>query len=260
MMPDGKALQGCTSHDLGQNFSKSFDWTVLDQLGKAINPHQNSWGLSTRSIGALILAHGDDNGLKLPPQIAPIQAVIVPIFKNNTQEKILSYCHEVKKTLNDFRVMLDTREGETAGSKFNKWELKGVPIRLEIGEKEVDSQTITLVRRDTGEKTNFKLAEATKELSRVFSLMQKQMFEIHKAFTEQNTRQAKSYDEFKQIMKTKRGFIRALWCENENCEQKIKQETKATTRCLPIDSKQSKGNCIYCGKPAAHEWLFAQAY
>lgn len=260
LMPDGKALQGCTSHDLGQNFSHSFNWTVLDENNKPLYPYQNSWGFSTRSIGAFILSHGDDNGLFLPPQIAPIQIVVIPIFKVKTQNTIIAYSEKLKKILKRFRIEVDTRKGETAGFKFNKWELKGVPLRIEIGEKEMNSQTITIVRRDTGKKEEIKLDDASKRINRLFFEMQKQALERHKKFTEQNTREEDSYKKFKEIMKTTRGFIRAFWCENPDCEAKIKQETKATTRCLPLDAKKEEGRCIYCGGKASYRWLFAQAY
>ncbi len=260
MMPDGKALQGCTSHNLGQNFSKAFDWTVLDQNGQNLNPWQNSWGFSTRSIAAVIMAHGDDSGLKLPPMIAPVQVVIVPIYKTETKEAVIAYAKAVQKKLKSLRVVLDDREGETAGFKFNKWELKGAPLRIEIGAKEAETQSMTYVRRDSGQKANVKLGDAVRTLKNVLKNMQESMLEQHRRFTEDHTRDAHSYDEFKMIMQTTRGFIKAFWCESAVCEEKIKQETKASTRCLPLDQKPEKGICVYCGKSAKHRWLFAQAY
>lgn len=260
MMPDGKALQGCTSHDLGQNFSKAFNWTVLDTKGEKLYPWQNSWGFTTRSIGALILAHGDDRGLMFPPAIAPVQIVIVPIFKSETKNNVQTYAHEITKSLAKFRVECDEREGETAGFKFNKWELKGVPIRLEIGQKEMEQKTATIARRDTGKKQTVSIAEFSKTIDAILQNMQKTLLAKHKEFTESHTHTVESYDEFKKIMKTERGFIKALWCENSECEHAIKQETKATTRCLPLDAKSKKGECIFCKKPAQHQWLFAQSY
>ncbi len=260
MMPDGKALQGCTSHNLGQNFSKAFHWTVLDQNGQNLHPWQNSWGFSTRSIAAVIMAHGDDSGLKLPPVIAPVQIVIVPIYKTETKDAVLAYAKLVSKKLKSMRTALDERDGETAGFKFNKWELKGVPLRIEIGAREAENQSITYVRRDTGEKASVELQGASKILKSVLKNMQTQMLERHKRFTQEHTRDAHTYAELKTIMQTTRGFIRAFWCEDASCEEKIKQETKASTRCLPLDAKAERGSCIYCGKPAKHRWLFAQAY
>ncbi|PIR26115.1 MAG: proline--tRNA ligase [Candidatus Brennerbacteria bacterium CG11_big_fil_rev_8_21_14_0_20_43_10] len=260
MTPDGKALQGCTSHDLGQNFSKAFNWTVLDKKGEKLYPWQNSWGFSTRSIGALILAHGDDRGLMFPPAIAPVQIVIVPIFKSETKNNVRTYAREVAKYISKFRVEYDEREGETAGFKFNKWELKGVPIRVEIGQKEMEQKTATIVQRDTGEKQTIALSELTKTIGAILHNMQKTLLAKHKQFTELHTHTVDSYDEFKKIMKTERGFIRAFWCENPECERAIKQETKATTRCLPLNAIKEKGVCVHCGNPAIHRWLFAQAY
>ena len=260
LMPDGKALQSCTSHDLGQNFAKAFSWTVLGQDGQPLYPHQNSWGFSTRSIGALILAHGDDNGLIMPPKIAPIQTVIVPIYKTENKDKIIKYSGKVAKMLKSFRVELDLRDGETAGFKFNKWELKGVPVRIEIGEKEANDKVLTVVRRDISEKIKTKESELKTVLKDLLAEIQSSLLQKHKQMTENNTYYADNYDEFKKIMKTTKGFIYAFWCENPDCEQKIKQETKATTRCLPLGSKKEHGSCIYCGAKAEHRWLFAQSY
>lgn len=260
LMPDGKALQNCTSHDLSQNFAKAFGWTVLDKNGEPLHPYQNSWGFSTRSIGGLIMAHGDDNGLILPPHIAPIQVVIVPIFKSGNQEKVQAYAEKIKNSLKSFRTELDLREGETAGFKFNKWEMKGVPIRIEIGEKEAESGILTCARRDIKEKIQVQEKNLKNHLEGLLEDMQNDLFEKHKIMTEKNTHYANSYDDFKKIMKTDRGFIYAFWCEDKTCETKIKEETKATTRCLPLDSIEQKGECVYCGKPAMHQWLFAQAY
>jgi len=258
-------LQSCTSHDLGQNFAKAFNWTVLGQDSQPLYPHQNSWGFSTRSIGALILVHGDDNGLIMPPKIAPIQAVIVPIYKTENKDKVIKYSEKVAKMLKSFRVELDLRDDETAGFKFHKWEMKGVPIRIEIGEKEMNNKTFTLVLRDTGEKIG-KIAPFIKEdtlkqaLKLELSNMQERLFKKHKAMTEKNSHYVDDYDEFKKIMKTTKGFIYAFWCEDARCEEKIKQETKATTRCLPLKAKKENGKCIYCGSKASYRWLFAQSY
>lgn len=258
LMPDGKALQGCTSHDLGQNFAKAFDWTVPDQNGQPLYPWQNSWGLSTRSIGALILAHGDDNGLILPPKVAPIQVIIVPIPGS---AKAAEYARIVKKNLEkNYRCEIDDREGETAGHKFNKWELRGVPIRIEVGEREAQNKQITLVRRDKGEKATVALEKLTVEIGNLLTEIQNNLLERHQKFTKENTHEVDSYEDFKKIMAGKRGFIAAFWCENPDCEAKIKKETKASIRCLPLDAPKESGKCIYCGKPANHRWLFAQAY
>lgn len=258
LMPDGKALQGCTSHDLGQNFAKAFDWKVQGQKGEDLYPWQNSWGLSTRSIGGLIMAHGEDNGLVLPPKIAPTQIVIIPIPGSQNSLKLAE--NLLNQLQEEFKCELDNRFGETAGFKFNKWELKGVPIRIEIGEKEVTENKVTITRRDTGEKIFSSLDGGSRILKEILDDIQKNLLEKHKKFTEENTHAVNSYDEFKEIMKISRGFIKAFWCENAGCEAKIKEETKASTRCLELDAKEESGVCVYCAKKAFHRWIFAQSY
>lgn len=259
LMPDGKALQSCTSHDLGQNFAKAFNWTVQDEKGDNVFPYQNSWGLSTRSIGGLIMVCGDDHGLSFPPMIAPIQVVIIPISQTNA---IAQYCAEIKKNLtaDKIRVEVDQNVLDSVGRRFNYWELKGVPLRFEIGEKEVTDGYVTVVRRDNFVKERVKLDNLPSRTKLLLTQMQQVAFQKHQRFTQENTHQVASFAEFTDIMKSKRGFIKAFWCEEEKCEDKIKQETKASTRCLPLDAKKEKGKCIYCGKEAAHRWYFAQAY
>lgn len=259
LMPDGKALQSCTSHNLGQNFAKAFDWTVLDKTGKQMYPWQNSWGFSTRSIGGLILAHGDDQGIVLPPNIAPIQAVIIPI---KLTADILNYCSKLKNDLenNGIRVKVDDRDTKTVGWKFNEWELKGVPVRIEVGENEIKSGQLSISIRDGNSKLKVQRSELQLKIKSLLAEIQDNLFQKNQKFTLDNTHSVNSYDEFKKIMETTRGFIKAMWCEDPNCEKKIKEETKATTRILPLDSKEEKGSCIYCKKPAKNRWLFAQAY
>ncbi|MCL4360617.1 proline--tRNA ligase [Patescibacteria group bacterium] len=256
LMPDGKALQGCTSHDLGQNFAKAFDWHVQDDKGEKLFPWQNSWGFSTRSIGGLIMVHGDDQGLILPPNIAPIQAIVIPI--PGSSDAVFRYAETVVAQLKaqQIRVKVDARSNESAGFKFNKWELKGVPVRIEIGENEFRKEILTGVFRHNQQRTEIK----PYEIQALLTDLQQKLFERHKEFTEKHTHIADTYDVFKEIMSTKRGFIRALWCENPACEKKIKEETKASTRCLPLDTRDQNGLCISCGKPAIHQWVFAQAY
>lgn len=263
LMPDGKALQGATSHEMGQNFSKAFNIVFQNKDGKNDYVWQTSWGLSTRSLGGLFLTHGDDNGLVIPPKIAPYQVVLVPIFKSDLGNTNLeSYCKKValELTKTGVRTHIDLREGWTPGRKFNEWELKGVPVRLEIGEKELKEETITVVRRDTGEKQIMKAKKLIKDVSKLLDEIQGSLLRSAKKFLEDNTREAKNYEEFKQIMSTKRGFIKAYWCERGECEAKIKEETKATTRAKPLDAAAGKGKCIYCGEDAKYIWYFAQAY
>ncbi len=256
LMPDGKALQGATSHDLGQNFAKAFEWFVQDEKGQKLYPWQNSWGFSTRSIGGLIMAHGDDQGLIMPPNIAPTQVILIPI--PGSSQATQKYAVEQKKKLESLgvRVKCDDREGESAGFKFNKWEIRGVPVRLEIGDREAKKGIVTAVQRNRLQRTEIK----TDEVPAILKDIQDDLLSLHKKFTEDNTHVVDSYEEFKKIMEGSRGFISAFWCENKECEEKIKTETKASTRCLPLNTKEEKGSCIYCGKSAVHRWLFAQAY
>ncbi len=259
LMPEGKALQGCTAHDLGQNFSKAFDIKFQSPEGVPKYVWQTSWGLSTRSIGGLIMAHGDDNGLRLPPRLAPIQVIVLPV---KVEDEILRVCEAIAKNLisSGIRVKVDDSENETLGSRINEWELKGVPLRVEIGSKEIQAQTITVVRRDTREKLNFSVNESVERVNDLLVQVQKNLYEEAEKFLSVNTRSVEAYDEFKKTLSEDRGFLSAFWCEDEQCERKIKEETKATTRCLPIPIKEENGACVYCGKPAKHRWLFGQAY
>jgi prolyl-tRNA synthetase len=261
LMPDGKALQGCTSHNLGQNFAKVFNLKFLDKDGKEKIPWQTCWGLSTRSIGALIMVHGDDQGLILPPKLAPAQIVIIPIFQGKEDDKnLIKKAEEIKKSLDSFRVEIDLREGHSVGWKFNEWELRGVPLRLELGQKELKEKKATLVRRDTGEKSLAPFSSLAKEVKEALDLIQKNLFLKSSRFMKENTREVSDYDAFKLIMKKEKGFIRAFWCENPDCEAKLKEETKATVRALPFDAEEEKGKCIYCQEPAEKKWVFAQTY
>lgn len=278
LMPDGKALQGATSHNLGQNFSKPFDIHFQNREGKQDFVWQTSWGLSTRSLGGLFLTHGDDNGLVLAPKIAPIQVVIIPIDSRAVKKNALEsargrykYANDLEKELTSkgIRVRIDAKaqvdktfeeSSESPGRKFNKWEVKGVPLRFEIGDTEVDSKIVTVARRDTLEKFNVQREDVVAETITLLEEMQKALFMRAKAFLNENTREATAFDEFKTIMNSTRGFIQAFWCEDAPCEAEIKKETKASTRCLPLDAKEENGTCIYCGKAAVHRWLFAQAY
>jgi len=259
LMPDGKALQGATSHNLGQNFAKAFNIQFQDKDGKNQLVWQTSWAITTRSMGALVLMHGDDNGIVLPPKIAPTQVVIVPITEDEVLRK---YCEEIAEELekSEVRVQLDSRQGWTPGRKFNDWEVKGVPVRFEIGQKEMDKTVVTIARRDTSEKYQIDRAHVVSETKKALDTIQTSMFEKAKKYLDENTHEVDSYDEFKQIMESKRGFLKVFWCEDPQCEAKIKEETKATTRCLPLDAKEEEGTCIYCGKKATHRWYFAQAY
>ncbi len=259
LMPEGKALQSCTSHDLGQNFSKPFNITFQDKEGKAQNVWQTSWGLSTRSIGGLIMAHGDDAGLRLPPRLAPVQVVIIPV---KVDDATIEYASKIKNELSKkgVRVFIDDKDTGTIGTKINHWELRGVPVRIEIGSKEIEKSVVTVARRDTGEKQEVALSEISNRITEILENIQDTLYQEALTFLNNNTREAQSYDEFKDTIEKHGGFVRALWCEDAECEKKIKEETKASTRCLPLDQKEARGACIYCGKPASHKWIFAQAY
>jgi len=263
LMPDGKALQAATSHDLGQNFSKAFDIQFQNNVGSQDYVWQTSWGLSTRSLGGLFLSHGDDSGLVLPPNVAPIQAVIVPILKGSgDSDATLGYCKKIQEHLEakGIRVRLDTRDTISVGRKFNDWEVKGVPIRIEIGEHEARDKTITYALRDTGEKKTIVLDAFILSAPVVLSDMQKRLFDKQKAFLEKNTRDVSSWEEFTKIMETTRGFLRVHWCEDPSCEKEIKAKTKATSRCLPLGAKEEKGVCVHCGKESRRRWFFGQSY
>jgi len=263
LTPDGKTLQGGTSHDLGQKFAKVFNIKYLGRDKKLYMPYQTSWGFSTRSIGALIMVHGDDNGLILPPKISPIQIVIIPVFnKNASKDKLVAKAEEIKEKLKNFRVEIDLRQEETFGWKLNDWEMRGVPLRLELGEKEIRDKKYSLVRRDNFEKVKIGENELSLTVEKILDDIQQGLLNKSKKFVLDNTREVKNYEEFKKTMKAHRGFIRAYWCESSKCEEKIKKDTKATTRCLPLEDmdKKEKGKCIYCQKEAKRKWLFGQAY
>lgn len=262
LMPDGKSLQSCTSHDLGQNFSKPFNIRYQDKSGELQYVWQTSWGLSTRSLGGLVLVHGDDAGLKLPPKVAPTQVVIIPIAADT---KILEKAEDLKQKLGTVgvRVKIDASDNESIGFRINKWELAGVPLRMELGKKELEENTLTIVRRDmegTEAKSKISFKDFEAKVLAVLDEIQQNMYNQSLSFLKKNTFETTDYQEFKKIMETSRGYIKALWCEDPACEKNIKDETKATTRCLPLDSAEKDGKCIYCGKKATHEWIFAQAY
>lgn len=257
LMPSGKVLQSCTSHDLGQHFSKVFDISFQDQNGDSQLVWQTSWGLSTRSLGALILAHGDDNGLKLPPKLAPIQVVVVPVKQ---ELALLEVGRKIADDLgkSGLRVELDTRDDESFGYKLNKWEVKGVPIIIKLGQKELDAGSITLHRRDTLTDETTDLGGVVKYTTELLDDIQQNMYKETVDYKLANTREAKTYDQFKQIINEHKGFVKVNWNDNPDIEAKIKEETKATSRCrLP---ETAKGVDFYTGEPASDVWLFAQSY
>ena len=257
IMPSGKALQSCTSHDLGQHFSKVFDISFQDKEGKNALVWQTSWGLSTRSIGALILAHGDDNGLNLPPKIAPIQVAVVPIKLDGPT---FDYSKKIVEQLIDMgvRVVLDERDDESFGFKINKWESKGVPVIFKLGQREAEADTISYRRRDTLEDGSFTHDEMTEFIPELLDSIQKDMLEQSTKFRDENTRVATNYQEFKDILKNHKGFVKVHWNDNPEIEAKIKEETKATSRLRLAET--SDGVDFYTGEKTKNVWLFAQSY
>ncbi|MFH1294650.1 MAG: proline--tRNA ligase [Candidatus Aenigmatarchaeota archaeon] len=258
LMPDGKALQMGTSHDLGQNFSKAFGISYLDREQKRKYAWLTSWGISTRLIGAIVMVHGDDRGLVLPPKMAPTEVVIVPIVFDKTKDPVLKKCRELANKLRDgFSVKLDDREGYTAGWKFNEWELKGIPIRIEVGPRDVEKGHAVIVRRDTGEKTITRDADMHKTVKRTLEKMQKDMFERASKFLVENTAKATDYAALKKAVKEKKIVI-AGWCGSRSCEDKIQDETTATIRL--IADKNSEKCCVYCGKKSAETVYISRSY
>lgn len=264
MMGDGKALQAGTSHNLGQNFAKAFDIRYLDKTGELQHCWTTSWGLSTRFIGAIIMVHGDDKGLVLPPRLAPIQVVIVPIFKSDEEKAtVMETARRVRAEFiaADIRVKIDERDGVTPGFKFNDWEMRGVPLRVEIGPKDVANGTVALARRDKPGKegksfvTQNSLIDAVNE---TLSSVQESLYQRALAFRNANTHGAQDYAQFKTVVE--KGFALSYWCGKRGCEAQIKEETKATTRCIPLEQIGAEGFCIRCGQPAKERIVFAKAY
>lgn len=262
LMPDGKALQMATSHNLGQNFSKPFEIRFLGRDSKQYFAWQTSWGISWRVIGALIMIHGDNKGLILPPKIAPTQLVIVPIFKNKERAIVIEESKKLFVELKnlDFRVIVDDREEYTAGWKFNDWEVKGVPLRINIGVRDINNNNLEIVRRDTGEKILIKRVDCIKSVHFYLDQIQKSMFEKAKNIQDKNIIKISNYEEMKKILNEKGGFILADWCEKEECENSIKNETGADIRLIPLEKYASDNKCIYCNENSKLTVIFAKAY
>ncbi len=261
LMTDGRALQAGTSHNLGQHFAKVFDITFLDQDDQLKHIWQTSWGVSTRLVGALIMVHGDDRGLILPPRMAPTQVVIVPILSKKEKERVLESVRELEIQLKqDLRVKLDDREEYSPGWKFNDWEMKGTPVRIEVGPKDLDKGHVVMARRDTGEKEFVKREEVPARLKELLEQIQNDMLEKAIEFRKANTRTGDDYEEFKRLMETERGLYLAPWCGEDDCEEKVKNETKATIRCLPFDTEVPGEKCFACGEKAVAAAYFARAY
>jgi len=263
IMPDGKALQMGTSHNLGQNFSKVFDIKFVGEDEKEHYVWQTSWGISTRVIGAMVMVHGDDKGLIIPPKVAPVQAVIIPIpYKTADVNAILAKAQEIREKLEKAGIstVLDDRKEYTPGWKFNDWELKGVPVRIEIGPRDVAQGYVTLARRDTFEKMVVNDEEVVDAVKKLLEDIQNNLFSRAKKFLEEHITTVKSYEEFKEVLQTKGGFIKASWCGSQECERGIKEETGATIRIIPFEKEDPVSKCIYCGGEAKELVYFARSY
>lgn len=263
LMQDGKALQAGTSHFLGQNFAKAFDVQFAGKDGKLEYVWGTSWGVSTRLMGALIMAHSDDDGLVLPPKLAPIHVVIVPIFKSDEEfEKISAKVNEISAELrkHNITVKFDSRDTHKPGFKFAEWELKGVPVRLAIGPRDLENNTVEVARRDTKEKKVMSMDTVAVDVLVLLDEIQKNIHQKALKLRESMTTRVDNFTDFKKVMEEKGGFILAHWDGTKETEAAIKEETKATIRCIPLDAVEEKGVCVYSGKPSSKRVLFAQAY
>jgi prolyl-tRNA synthetase len=260
LMHDGKALQSGTSHFLGQHFTKAFDIKYADREGKLAFPYHTSWGASTRLIGGLIMTHGDNRGLVLPPRVAPTQVVIIPIAaqKGNVMEKV----DEIYKLLKarGVKVEVDDRANYSAGYKFNDWEMKGVPIRIEIGPKDIENNQASLFRRDLLTKGSVSLNNIEEEVINLLDDIHNTLLNKARKMYEEKTSTVTNYDEFKEVIEAKPGFVKAMWCGETECEKKIKEDTNATIRCMPFEQEHLGDTCFCCGKKAKKMVLIAKAY
>lgn len=258
LMHDGKALQSGTSHNFGDGFAKAFGVQYTDANNKLQYVHQTSWGMSTRIIGAIIMVHGDDSGLVLPPRIAPTQVMIIPI--NQKKEGVLEKAQEVKAALSEkFTVKLDD-SNKNPGWKFSEQEMRGIPVRIEIGPKDIEAGQAVIIRRDNREKTVVSLDNITEAVGEILEKMQADMLAKATAHRDANTHEAHNWEEFTDILTRKQGFIKAMWCGDRACEEAIKDETGATTRCMPFEQEHLSDVCVHCGKPAKTMVYFGKAY
>jgi prolyl-tRNA synthetase len=262
MMGDTRALQSGTSHNLGQNFAKAFNIQYLDTSNNLQYCWTTSWGLSTRFIGAIIMTHGDDQGLIIPPRLAPIQVVIVPIYHNEDEKtKVMEFVENVNTSLKGLRTKIDDRSELTPGFKFNDWEMRGVPLRIEVGPKDVANGSVIIARRDLAgkeAKSAVALTGLGEEVNHKLEAIHSHLFEKAKKFRDERIFNPQTYAELQQVLEN--GWAYSYWCGDPACESKIKEDTKATTRCIPLDQQVSAGKCIVCGKPANEKVYFARAY
>lgn len=263
LMQDGKALQAGTSHFLGQNFAKAFDVKFTTKEGKQEHVWATSWGVSTRLMGALIMAHSDDQGLVLPPKLAPIQVVIVPIYRGEEEKaKIDTYVDALTAELRtkDISVKYDDRDTQRPGFKFAEWELKGVPLRIAVGARDLQNGTVELARRDTQTKETVSQDGLANHIVELLDVIQDNIFQKAFDFRAEHTTEVNSYEEFKAVLENKGGFVSCHWDGTVETEKRVKEETKATIRCIPLDAKEEAGVCIFTGKPSTQRVLFAKAY
>ena len=259
LMHDGRALQAGTSHYFGQNFSKPFEIKFQNREGKEEYAYQTSWGISTRLIGAVIMAHGDNRGLKLPPRVAPIQVVIVPVAMH--KEGVKEKAEELYNSLSEkYRVELDVREQYSPGYKFNDWEMRGVPVRIEIGPRDIEANKCVVVRRDTAEKIDVSLDELSEKLNEILESIQKNMYEECKQNVEQKTTVATNMDEFTENLNNNQGYVKTMWCGDAECEEKIHELTGAKSRCMPFEQEKISDKCVYCGKTADKMVVWGRQY
>ncbi len=259
LMHDGKALQAGTSHYFGQNFTKPFEIKFQNRQGKEEYAYQTSWGISTRLIGGVIMAHGDNRGLKLPPKLAPIQTVIVPIASH--KEGVIEKSTEIYEKLKQkYRVKLDTRDQYSTGYKFNDWEMRGVPVRIELGPRDIEQGKAVLVRRDTGEKVEVSLEQMETKLGELLEQIQENMYQQVLKRTKEKTTIAKNMDEFIKNMEDNQGYVKTMWCGKESCEDKIKELTGAHSRCIPFEQENLGDTCVCCGEKAKHMVIWGRQY
>jgi prolyl-tRNA synthetase len=257
LMHDGKALQSGTSHNFGDGFAKAFGIQYTDKENKLQYVHQTSWGFTTRMVGAIIMVHGDNSGLVLPPRIAPVQVMVIPIMQK--KEGVLEKAEEVKKALSDFRVKIDDSD-KSPGWKFSEQEMRGIPLRIELGPKDIEANQAVIVRRDTGEKIITSIDEIPAKVGEIMELMQEEMLERARVHREEHTYEAVNFQEFKKTVDEKPGFVKAMWCGSKECEEKIKEETTATSRCIPFEEEHIADTCVCCGKPAKNMVYWGKAY
>ena len=257
LMHDGKALQSGTSHNFGDGFARAFNIQYTDKDNKLQYVHQTSWGMTTRMIGAIIMVHGDNSGLVLPPRIAPIQVMIIPIQQR--KEGVLEKAFELKEVLSDYRVKVDDSD-KSPGWKFSEQEMRGIPLRVEIGPKDMEAGQAVVVRRDTGEKYTVALSELKERVGELLDEIHAHMLEKARAHRDSHTYEARTYDEFKEIIDTKPGFVKAMWCGDQACEDKIKEDTTATSRCIPFVQEKLSDKCVCCGRPAKSMVYWGKAY